>query len=170
MNWKIVLPCGILAIVLAVILRLSISDVVCRSISENLSRAPADEEASSLADDSASSSAVEPASTPEESKPQLKLLSWHWQQSESDYYVEAEGQVKNLTGDNLESVEAVVTYYTKEGGFICSDSALVEYNPILPGQTSPFDVISTYNPKMKKAIVEFKYLLGGTLVTQYPDR
>ena len=49
-------------------------------------------------------------------------------------------------------------------GPICITSdALIEYNPILPGQISPFKVMVTENPSMRKAGVEFKSLLGGAM-------
>jgi hypothetical protein len=63
----------------------------------------------------------------------------------------------------LEHVTAVVQFYDKYGNFITSADALIDYNPILPNQISPFKVMATYNPEMKKAGVEFKYLMGGTI-------
>ena len=44
-----------------------------------------------------------------------------------------------------------------------ADTALVEYNPLMPGQTTPFKVMSTYNPVMKKCTIAFKEMFGGTL-------
>jgi hypothetical protein len=93
--------------------------------------------------------------------PQLELESWTWT---NEYgYVTAEGRVKNIADTTLRSVEAVVTFTTKDGTFITSDDALIEFNPILPGQTSPFKVMTVYNPAMARATVEFKQLMGGTL-------
>ena len=74
-----------------------------------------------------------------------------------------EGQVENLTDSNLENVMAVVTWYTDDDQFITSDETLIEYNPILPGQTSPFEVMSQSNPAMSRYRVEFKTMFGGTL-------
>jgi hypothetical protein len=34
----------------------------------------------------------------------------------------------------LEDVEAVVEYYDAQGNFVTSDSALIDFNPILSGQ------------------------------------
>lgn len=75
----------------------------------------------------------------------------------------AQGTVKNLTTRSLENVQVVVTFYDSSGGFITSDSALIEYNPILPGQTSPWKVMARWNPAMQRASVEFKSLFGPTL-------
>ena len=74
-----------------------------------------------------------------------------------------EGQVENLTDSNLENVMAVVTWYTDDDQFITSDETLIQYNPILPGQTSPFEVMSQSNPAMSRYSVEFKTMFGGTL-------
>lgn len=92
----------------------------------------------------------------------LEILSWRWYRS-SDYFVEVVGEVKNISGRPLENVTAVVSFYTGDGTFITSSDALIEYNPILPGQVSPFHVIETYNPEMKTANLQFKFLLGGTI-------
>ena len=92
---------------------------------------------------------------------QLELVNSRW--SENYGYATYEGQVKNISNTKLDDVQAVVTWYDKNGNMITSSSALIEYNPILPGQVSPFKVIKTYNPAMEKAGVEFSKLMGGTL-------
>jgi len=93
--------------------------------------------------------------------PLLELQTWRWGENYS--YATAEGTVKNISGSSLEHVTAVVQFYDKYGNFITSADALIDYNPILPNQISPFKVMATYNPEMKKAGVEFKYLMGGTI-------
>jgi hypothetical protein len=93
----------------------------------------------------------------------LELTSSRWSK---DYgYAIYEGQVKNISNLKLENVQAVVTWYDKNDNMITSSSALIEYNPILPGQSSPFKVIKTYNPAMEKASIEFTRLMGGTIKT-----
>ena len=56
----------------------------------------------------------------------------------------------------------VVLWFTDDDTFITSDEALISYNPILPEQTSPFEVMTQTNPAMSRFLVEFKTLLGGT--------
>lgn len=94
---------------------------------------------------------------------QLEIVNSRW--SEDYGYAIYEGQVKNISHSKLENVQAVVTWYNKNGKMITSNSALIEYNPILPGQSSPFKVIKTYNPAMERAGVEFSRLMGGTIRT-----
>jgi hypothetical protein len=60
-------------------------------------------------------------------------------------------------------VTAVGTWYTSTGTFIVSDDALTDFNPILPGQISPFKTYSTYNPEMSKCDLKFKSLLGAQI-------
>lgn len=95
----------------------------------------------------------------------LELLSWTWR-SEYDYAI-AEGQVKNISGNKLEKIEALVTWYDSNGTMITSDSSLIEYNPIMPGQISPFKVMQRFNPLMKNATLEFKFMWGNQISTYY---
>jgi hypothetical protein len=96
---------------------------------------------------------------------QLELLGWNWEEA-SESFLEVQGQVKNITSANLDDIEVVVNFYTSDGAFVRSDSALIEYNPILPGQVSPFKVIVSNNPEIKKCSVEFKVFAGGTIPTR----
>jgi len=93
--------------------------------------------------------------------PELELQNWSWH---SEYgYAILEGAVKNISGDPINGVEAVASFYDKDGAFITSDTALVAYQPVLAGQTTPFKVMATWNPAMKSAYVEFKRFWGGTI-------
>lgn len=91
----------------------------------------------------------------------LRLQSWRWGEEYS--YAVAEGRVRNVSDQPLKNVTAVVTWYSSSGELITSDNALIEYNPIMPGQASPFKVMARWNPQMEKATVEFKELLGGRI-------
>lgn len=97
---------------------------------------------------------------------EIEMDSFKWYKSSSSH-VRAEGEVKNISDVPLRSVVAVVTYKTKEGDFITFNSALIEYNPIMPDQISPFRVISTYNPLMETAQIEFQFHLGDKILTIY---
>ncbi|MEM1181189.1 MAG: hypothetical protein AAGM22_22795 [Acidobacteriota bacterium] len=91
----------------------------------------------------------------------LQVINWQWGQS-SDSYVEATGQVRNLSSRRLR-VKAVVNFKTADGVFIASDSGMIEYQPLMPGQTSPFRVIARRNPQMQKASIRFTTPLGESL-------
>lgn len=77
-----------------------------------------------------------------------------------------EGYVKNITSGALENVEVVITWGDANGTPYSTDDALIDYNPILPGQESPWSTIGTYNPALTRYRVGFKDLLGGTILTR----
>lgn len=89
----------------------------------------------------------------------LELISMNCYKEYGYFYIT--GEVKNISGKSLENVEAVGSAYTEDGTFVKSDSALIEYDPILAGQTSPFEVVTTGNPAISKCKVEFKEFWGG---------
>jgi hypothetical protein len=107
-------------------------------------------------DSSTSSAAASPRSGPQL---ELKQFKWH---HEYDYAI-GEGLVTNISGQPMKGVTAVVIFNDKSGSFVTSDDAMIDYNPILPGQSSPFKVMARYNPAMKGAHVEFKYFMGGSI-------
>jgi len=80
-----------------------------------------------------------------------------------EYFATVEGEVKNISGQSLDGVTVVASWYDASGGFITSDWSFIEYQPILPGQTSPFKVMTTKNPAMKKFTINFKEFAGGTI-------
>ena len=81
-------------------------------------------------------------------------------------YIGAEGLVKNISDKSLDNVEAIVNFLDAKGNFVKFDDALIEYNPILSDQTSPFSVMTTDNPMIEKINIDFKYLMGGTIPTK----
>lgn len=99
--------------------------------------------------------------TPKASATQLELQAMRFTINHGFAYVE--GQVKNVSGESLKNVMAVATFTDKDDGFITSDQALIEYNPILSEQVSPYRVVARANPAMAAVRVEFKQLGGGTL-------
>lgn len=95
------------------------------------------------------------------SGPKLALLGWSWGIEHG--YAIVNGQVENISEQRLERVQAVVTFTTKDDDFITSDTGLLEYDPILPGQKSPFKVMARANPAMQKAVIDFKFLGGRSM-------
>jgi hypothetical protein len=95
------------------------------------------------------------------SSAQLVLYDWSW--SSEHGYVTVEGQVGNISGRKLQNVEALAQFYTADKTFITSDTALIEYNPLMPGQVSPFKVMLPHNPMMQTASISFKIMWGDAL-------
>lgn len=98
---------------------------------------------------------------PEVHSPKLLLLDWSFRIEHG--YAIVEGEVKNISSESLKNVEVVARFYSSSKQFITSDSALIEYNPIMPGQTSTFRAMKSYNPEMESASVDFKQLMGGAI-------
>lgn len=107
------------------------------------------------ANHSSSTETSAPTPTP---APVLKLIDWKWGK---DYdFVKAVGRVKNLSDKPLKNIQAVVTWETSDGQTITTGTALIKFNPIMPGQTSPFEVLEPYNPQMSRASITFTTLFG----------
>jgi len=105
--------------------------------------------------------------SPAPAKPQLLLLNWTWR---TEYgYAIVEGEVQNNSSESLHNVQAVAKFYTVDKKFITSCDALLEYNPILPGQKSPFKAMASYNPAMNAANISFKKFMGGTITWEKKD-
>lgn len=100
------------------------------------------------------------ASTP--AKAPLELISWRCDR-ESGGWLYVRGEVRNVSGERLQNVTAVGEFRTEKGDLVSAETALVEFNPLMPGQTSPFRVSYRGNPEAKRCGVSFKRLMGGAL-------
>jgi hypothetical protein len=98
----------------------------------------------------------------------LELKSALMRQSSSNYMT-VEGEVVNLTEQSLERIAVVITWRDRVGGFITSNTVLIDYDPILPKQTSPFKVISKRNPQMDHFDISFRQL-GGPMLPMKDSR
>lgn len=58
---------------------------------------------------------------------------------------------------------AVVECYGSDGSMITSEDGLLEYSPVMPGQTSPFRVMIRDNPLIETFKVNLKEMFGGTI-------
>jgi hypothetical protein len=93
----------------------------------------------------------------------LELESSHCTLDASVGFAYIEGEVKNISDQPLSDILAVGEWYKSDNTFITSDNALTTFNPILPGQTSPFKTYSTYNPEMGLCRVNFTDFSGATI-------
>ena len=81
-------------------------------------------------------------------------------------FLRCEGVVKNISDKPLRNVTAIVTWHDGSGTPQRGDEGLVDYNPILPGQESPWTTIGTDNPAFATSRTQFKFILGGTIYTR----
>jgi hypothetical protein len=102
----------------------------------------------------------------QETSPELELLNWRWSPQYGSLVI-AEGQVKNISGRKLENVQALVTWYDKDRKMVTYNNSLIAYNPLMPGQISPFKVLDKHNSAMERANIEFKYMFGKKIEVKY---
>lgn len=91
--------------------------------------------------------------------PSLKLLASTC--NHDNGFIHLEGEAQNISAKKLENIEAVGLFRAKDGTLVKSAEMLIEYNPIMPNQASPFHVITTSNPMIKTCNVSFKSLSTG---------
>ena len=80
-------------------------------------------------------------------------------------YTTTQGTVRNVSNKPIDQLMVVGVHFSSSNEFIKSDNAMVEYQPLMPGQTSPFKTMSSYNPMMSKCNVGFKRMFGGEIAT-----
>lgn len=98
----------------------------------------------------------------------LELQSWRWYTANG--FVLTEGTVENVSGRKLANVEVVVIFMDASGDLVTSADAHIKYDPILPGQVSPFTVFASENPAITKASIDFKEFMGGSIKWRMRDR
>jgi hypothetical protein len=81
-------------------------------------------------------------------------------------YRTVQGEVRNVSTTPVAQLQAVVTWYDRDGTMITSDVAAVELNPVLPGQASRFTVRSRSHREMYGYAVVFRTVNGGTIAAR----
>ena len=112
---------------------------------------------------SAGSATNVPQQSSQNASPLLELVSTV---ASRQYMIQVEGQVKNISQQSLKSVTVVVSCYDANGAFVTSQNAMIQYNPILPNQVSPFIAYINNNPAIVNYKIEFKELSGGALAAK----
>jgi hypothetical protein len=112
--------------------------------------------------------AGEPREEPAREK--LELLAYTWRNTPGVGCV-VEGQVKNISGEPMENVEAVVTFLDKDGDFAASETAATADDPIPPGKTTTFKATHAKDkPAYKGVKVEFKFFAGALIPTRHSEK
>jgi hypothetical protein len=86
----------------------------------------------------------------------LVVNSWNCAREGDSDYIHVRGEVKNASDSSVNGLWIVVTLRTADGTFVTSDHGLPEYQTILPGQTSPFELLIGFNPAVRSADLSFK--------------
>lgn len=93
--------------------------------------------------------------------PPLELLSWNCSRENSFIYVR--GEVRNISSVPLENILSIGTFRTADGTLVKTADALIHYDPLMPGQASPFEAGTRDNPAIDRCNVSFTKLLGAPL-------
>jgi len=91
----------------------------------------------------------------------LRVHGWRWDVEHR--FAVVQGEVENISGRRLSRAMVVASFYTSDGQFITAETSFIEYNPIMPGQRSPFKVMARHNPLMASVRIDFKEFGGGAI-------
>lgn len=103
------------------------------------------------------------------SSSRLALLSARDSYSAGGRYRVIDGQVDNLSEEPIRSLTVVVTWFNGAGQLMTSDSTLIEFDPLMPGQKSPFQTMTRDNPEMRTYRLSFKSMRERSEIA-YVDR
>ena len=106
------------------------------------------------------SNANQPTLPEPDSRP-LELISRKCGKENINVYVI--GEVKNISSESMKDVMAVGRFRTKDGSLVKTEEAIIDSNPILPGQTSPFKVGGLDDPVITDCYLSFKNQSGQQL-------
>ncbi|MER8882453.1 FxLYD domain-containing protein [Mesorhizobium sp. M0816] len=81
-------------------------------------------------------------------------------------FIKITGRVTNKTTRPIENLMAV-GIFSSNGDYVKSATAMVEYQPLLPGQTSPYTVMTTANPAITNCLTTFKTMFGGEVSSDH---
>ncbi len=101
------------------------------------------------------------ASAPPDNITQLAKDSEHFSK-ESDFDV-VTGEITNVGQEKIANLEATTTFYDNNGSVVKTADAMVDFNPLMPGQTSPYKTMEIDNPLIKTEKTEF-HSMGGPLI------
>ncbi len=97
---------------------------------------------------------------------QLEMVSWRC--SKEGGYVRVNGEVRNISSEVLEDVEVVGSFRSADGTLVKSGSATIDFNPLLPGQSSAFEARAEDDPAVSDCNVIFRKLGGEEIRARIP--
>ncbi len=60
--------------------------------------------------------------------------------------IEVEGEVRNISSRPINNLMLSAVFNGPDGQFVSTSDLLVKFDPVMPGQVSPFDGFGNYNP------------------------
>lgn len=92
-------------------------------------------------------------------RPPLKVHSWRC--SNEHGFVKVHGAVTNQSDRAINRLMVTAIYTTGNGDVVKTSDAMVDFQPLLPGQRSPFSTMTTDNPAIRSCNVTFRTMSGG---------
>ena len=83
--------------------------------------------------------------------PVLVVTDLEWQKDDRLQSIKWWGRVKNVSREPVKSVEVFIEFFDSSGDFVSTSSTWLSFNPLLPNQTSPFEMYGNYNPAIERA-------------------
>jgi hypothetical protein len=118
----------------------------------------------SAAESSAPSESSAPKEVPSTDAGGKSLVVKSWSCTMDSDWVFIRGELKNVSTTSITRLQVVATLRTADGTLISSGESIPEYETILPGQTSPFEVSVGFNPAVRSADLSLKNFNNGEAV------
>jgi hypothetical protein len=136
---------GLISLVLFVLLLLLAPRDATEQLATTTSQQPEAEPSAS-----SESSAHKEAPSASSSGKDIVISSWNCTIESIGNFANVRGELKNASGSPIKSLGIVVSLRTADGTFVSSTNGNTEYDVVLPGQTSPFDILVRFNPAVRK--------------------
>jgi hypothetical protein len=98
--------------------------------------------------------------------PPLALLWSEARLNDTDDFWYIDGEITNLTGQALNNVQVLSTWYDNQGKAVAAHTDMVDLKQLLPGETSAFRTITSVQPSMTTYRLEFRSAVGRPLATR----
>jgi hypothetical protein len=98
--------------------------------------------------------------------PPLALLWSEARVNEAGDFWYIDGEIRNLTGQALNNVQVLSTWYDDQGKAVAAHTDMVDLKQLLPGETSAFRTMTSVQPSMMTYRLEFRSAVGRPLAAR----
>lgn len=77
--------------------------------------------------------------------------------------IEVQGEIRNTSSQPIKELILSAVFNGPAGQFVSTSDLQVEFDPVMPGQVSPFDGFGDYNPIVRIVKVTPALMLGASL-------
>jgi hypothetical protein len=109
---------------------------------------------------SASNDRVQAAKESVDAAPALKLLSMRWSDTATGNFTEVNGEVSNISDNELKTVRVIAEFRAKDGTLFTTEEGFLQNVSLPPRQTSSFKIIGRSSPEMATCHLRFMTFTG----------